>query len=64
MAMSLVQEGSGFPYIAPPVYKYLCSAEFSTIEPTVDDVQNLEATSFIEKVQNIADCKRKLCFRP
>ena len=66
MAVSLVQEGSGFPYIAPPVYKYLhvCSAELSTIEPTVDDVPNLEVTSFIKKVQNIADCKRKWCFRP
>ena len=53
MAMSLVQEGSGFPYFAPPVYEYLCGAELSSIKVTVDDVPNLEVRAFIEEVQNI-----------
>lgn len=59
MAMSLVQEGSGFPYIAPPVYEYLCGAELSTIDPTIEDVPNLEVKSFIEEVLKIADSKKK-----
>ena len=59
MAMSLLQEGSGFPYIAPPVCKYLCGAELWMIDPTIEDVPNLEVKSLIEEVLNIADSKKK-----
>ena len=59
MAMSLAQEGSGFPYIAPPVYEYLCGAQLSTIDPTVEDVPNLEVKSSTEELLNIADSKKK-----
>ena len=59
MAMSLLQEGSGLPYIVPPVYKYVCGDELSMINPTIEDVPNLEVKSLIEEVLNIADSKKK-----
>ena len=40
MAISLVQGGSGFPFVAPPVYQYLCGVEMPTIE--LQDVPNFE----------------------
>ena len=39
--------------MAPPVYKYLCGIELSSIEVTVDDVPNLEVKALIEEVKNI-----------
>jgi len=50
MAMSLVQGGSGFPFLAPPMYDYLCGREISTIEVCMQDVPNLEVLSLLEKV--------------
>ena len=40
MAMSLEQEGSGFPYFSRSVYQYLCGLSPTEINVTVDDVPN------------------------
>ena len=51
MAMSLVQEGSGFSFMAPPMYKYLCGIEMASIDVTVKDVPNEEVKALIEEVR-------------
>ena len=50
MAMSLLQQGSGFPYLAPPVYQYISGVEVSKIDVSVEDIPNVEFRSIIEKV--------------
>ena len=50
MAMSLLQQGSGFPYLAPPVYQYISGVEVSKIDVSVEDIPNVELRSIIEKV--------------
>ena len=37
----------------------ICGAELSMIDPTIEDVPNLEVKSLIEEVLNIADSKKK-----
>ena len=51
MAMSITQQGSGFPYIAKPVYDYLCGLNLSQIVATVEDVPDFEVLAFINEVQ-------------
>lgn len=50
MAMSLVQGGSGYPFIAPPVYDYLCDIDLLKIEITVEDIPIAEIRRFVQKV--------------
>ena len=53
MAMSLVQEGSIFSFMAPPMYmyKYLCGIEMASIDVTVEDVPNEEVKALNEEVR-------------
>ena len=46
-----MQDGSGFPYIAPPIYAYLCDAELSTIKVTVEDIPEFQVRALIEEVR-------------
>lgn len=48
MAMSLVQDGSGFPYVAPPLFEYLCG--MSTIDMTKEDVPSYEVQQLLQQV--------------
>ena len=50
MAMSLPQEGSGFPFFAPCAYKCLCGMDPSAIAILPDEVPDFEAQALIEKV--------------
>ena len=50
MAMSLVQGGSGFPFLAPPVYKYLCGQNIADISVTLEDISDIEISMFLTKV--------------
>lgn len=51
MAMSLLQQGSGFSYLAPPVYQYISGVELSMIDVSIEDVPSFELRSIIEKVR-------------
>jgi len=51
MAMSLLQQGSGFPYLAPPVYQYISGVELSAIKVSIEDVSSIEFRSVLEKVR-------------
>lgn len=53
MAMSLAQDGSGFPYFSPSVYLYLCGLSPTAINVTVDDVPDYEVRGIIQQVFNL-----------
>ena len=48
MAMSIAQEGSGFPFFATCVFDYLCGKDVNDI--TIDDVPDYEARDLLCKV--------------
>ena len=48
MAMSLVQDRSGFPYMAPPLFEYLCA--MPTIDVTKKDVPSYEVQQLLQQV--------------
>ena len=52
MAMSLLQGGSGFPFIAPSVYKYLSlgGAELNAIDISAHDVPRPDVKVLIEEI--------------
>ena len=50
VAMSLLQGGSGFPYLAPPMYDYLCGEDASSIKVSAEDVPNVDVTLLLQKV--------------
>ena len=48
MAMSFVQDRSGFPYMAPPLFEYLCG--MSTTNVTKEDVSSYEVQQLFQQV--------------
>ena len=50
MSMSLLQQGSGFPYLAPSVYQYISGVSMSSIDVSIEEVSNIELRSIIDKV--------------
>ena len=50
MAMSLLQDGCGFRFLAPPAYQYVCGADLNNIVVSTDDVADFEVKAFIEQV--------------
>ena len=50
MAMSIGQEGSGFPYFSRSVYKYLCGVNPMNIEVEVEDVPDFDVKNLLHKV--------------
>ena len=52
MAMSLVQDGSGFPYLAPCIYQYLQGVKVHDISVSIDDVADYNVRGLLEKVSH------------
>ena len=50
MAMSLVQDGSGFPFLAPCIYQYLQGMKVHDISVDIADVADYASRSLLEKV--------------
>ena len=50
MTMSLLQQGSGFPYLAPSVYQYISGVSISSIDISIEEVSSIELRSIIDKV--------------
>ena len=50
VGVSLVQGGSGYPFLAPSVYSYLCGQDISRIKVEVGEIPDLELKYFLEKV--------------
>ena len=51
MSMSLLQGGSGFPYLAPPIYQYFSGVEIFALNVSMEDVASFELRSIIEEVR-------------
>ena len=50
MAMSIVQDGSGFSFLARPVYEYICGVEIPQIAIADEDVPDYDVRKMIEEV--------------
>ena len=50
MAMSLAQQGSGFPFFGNSTFSYLCSQDISNIDVAVDEVPDHETRTLIMQV--------------
>ena len=50
MAIALAQGGSGFPYIAPSVFKYMSGINISDVAVTIAEVPNFEVRAVLENV--------------
>ena len=51
--MSVIQGGSGFPFLSIPVYSYISSGKYTTIEIMVDDILDPLLKFAVENVPNI-----------
>ena len=60
MAMCLLHGGSGFPYLAPPMYDYLCGEDASSIKVSAEDVPNVEVTQLLQKVTTQCVCPARV----
>ena len=56
VAMSLAQGGSGFPFFAPSVFKYLKGDSIYGISVPVCEVPDMEVRAVLEKVQSSISC--------
>ena len=50
MAMTVVNCSSGYPFLAPSVYSYLCDTPLSDIVIADDEVPTIEIRNLMEKV--------------
>lgn len=50
MAMSLVQDGSGYPYFAECVHMYLQGVSVMKLKVEIEDVSDYEVQSFLKEV--------------
>ena len=60
MAMSVCQGGSGLPFLAEPVYNYLCTGELREIEITTEDIPDPSLQFVIQKVRMKMKCHLKI----
>ena len=51
IAMSLSQDGSGFPFFSPCLYQYLSGKELCNIKVIPDEVPDFEARDLLYKVR-------------
>ena len=51
MAMSLVHGGSGFPFISPCVFKYLCGENPLEISVETSDVADMTVRAMVDEVK-------------
>ena len=59
VAMSICQGSSGFPFLAEPVYMYLCTGKSTDISIDNWDAPDLVLQFALQKVNNI-DCLSKI----
>ena len=49
--MSICQGGSGLPFLAEPVYKYVCTGELGEIDIAAEDIPDPSLKFVIQKVR-------------
>lgn len=51
VAMSIIQGGSGFPFLAPPVYEYFVTGKCTDVTVENDDIPDHMVKYIVEKVR-------------
>ena len=51
MAMGLAHGASGFPFLAPYVFHYLCKPEALSANLSEEDIPDFDAKDLVEKVR-------------
>ena len=64
IAMSVAQGGSGFPFLAEPVYKYLCTGECTGIQLSNEDAPDPTLKFVLEKVSDLKSKHKQFHSRP
>lgn len=49
--MSITQGGSGFPFMAPPVYEYISSGKYTDIECDIENISEPTLKFAVKKVK-------------
>ena len=57
MAMGLANGSSGYPFMALPMYRYLCGEEITSICVSDTDVPNFEVRELLQKVYYVVTIK-------
>ena len=52
IAMSLSQDGSGFPFLSATTYKYIVGGDISRLNPTDEEVPDIEIRQLVALVRN------------
>ena len=50
--MSLSQDGSGFPFLSAKTYKYIVGGDVSRLNPTDEEVPDIEIRQLVALVRN------------
>lgn len=50
VGMSLIQGGSGLPFLAPAMYDYICGKDVCSIVATTGEIPNAELKATLERV--------------
>ena len=57
VSMSICQGGSGIPFVAQPVYRYLCTGKATGINVNNVDIPDHALRFVVDKVRNgVCDC--------
>ena len=51
MAMSIAQQGSGFPFFSLTTYQYLANKDIATFDVILEDIPNPEVRRFLAEVR-------------
>ena len=50
MALSLLQGGTGFPFLAPCIYDFICGLPIASLQPSIDHIPDPEVGDIALKV--------------
>ena len=50
VGMSFIHEGSGYPFFAPSLYKYVSGENVCSISPSIEEVPDTELRMVLTKV--------------
>ena len=63
MAMSIAQQGSGFPFFSSTTYQYYANKDIATFDVILEDIPNPEVRRFLAEVRLYGQCS-VICDQP
>ena len=57
MALSLLNGGSGFPFLAESTYEYLCGVPLSSVTVLDNEIPSYEVKELLDKVSSIVNIR-------